>query len=191
MRRTSSRRASSTRSASQSLRRESRPPHLAQSHRRQLRARPSAGAAPPSRRLSATTVVRDHRYRRIRFSRSRTPGRERGLAPAGGGGDGRDEPARARDVRAAALRRTIDRRNRRGGRHREQRGQAAHLPRRAEAAPGARRAGGQPVNHLTDDELVLHYYDEDGADLVKVERHLETCVDCAGRTKGWRGRSAP
>jgi hypothetical protein len=35
------------------------------------------------------------------------------------------------------------------------------------------------VSHLTDDELVLHYYDEDGPDIVRVERHLETCVDCA------------
>jgi len=35
------------------------------------------------------------------------------------------------------------------------------------------------VSHLTDDELVLHFYDEDGADIVRVERHLETCVDCA------------
>jgi hypothetical protein len=36
------------------------------------------------------------------------------------------------------------------------------------------------VTHLTDDELVLHYYDEDGPDIVRVERHLEVCVDCAG-----------
>ena len=35
------------------------------------------------------------------------------------------------------------------------------------------------MSHLTDDELVLHYYDEDGADIVRVERHLESCVDCA------------
>jgi hypothetical protein len=40
------------------------------------------------------------------------------------------------------------------------------------------------VNHLTDDELVLHYYDEDGPDLVKAERHLETCVDCARAYEG-------
>ena len=35
------------------------------------------------------------------------------------------------------------------------------------------------MSHLTDDELVLHFYDEDGADIIRVERHLETCVDCA------------
>ena len=32
------------------------------------------------------------------------------------------------------------------------------------------------MSHLTDDELVLHFYDEDGPDIVRVERHLETCV---------------
>jgi hypothetical protein len=40
------------------------------------------------------------------------------------------------------------------------------------------------VSHLTDDELVLHYYDEDGPDIVRVERHLETCVDCARAYEG-------
>jgi hypothetical protein len=40
------------------------------------------------------------------------------------------------------------------------------------------------VTHLTDDELVLHYYDEDGPDLVRAERHLNTCVDCARAYEG-------
>ena len=40
------------------------------------------------------------------------------------------------------------------------------------------------MNHLTDDELVLHFYDEDGPDLVRAERHLETCVDCARAYEG-------
>ena len=40
------------------------------------------------------------------------------------------------------------------------------------------------MSHLTDDELVLHFYDEDGADIVRVERHLETCVDCAHTYEG-------
>ena len=40
------------------------------------------------------------------------------------------------------------------------------------------------MNHLTDDELVLHYYDEDGLDLVRAERHLDTCVDCARAYEG-------
>ena len=40
------------------------------------------------------------------------------------------------------------------------------------------------MNHLTEDELVLHYYDEDGPELVRAERHLETCVDCARAYEG-------
>ena len=40
------------------------------------------------------------------------------------------------------------------------------------------------MSHLTDDDLVLHFYGEDGADIVRVERHLETCVDCARTYEG-------
>lgn len=36
------------------------------------------------------------------------------------------------------------------------------------------------MSHLTDDDLVLHYYGEDGSRLVAAERHLRTCVQCAG-----------
>jgi succinate dehydrogenase/fumarate reductase cytochrome b subunit len=36
-----------------------------------------------------------------------------------------------------------------------------------------------PVTHLTNDELVLHYYGEDGSDLVTSERHLRVCAQCA------------
>src|SRR4029453_3606220 len=36
-----------------------------------------------------------------------------------------------------------------------------------------------PVNHLSDDELVLHYYGEDGPHIVAVERHLRACAQCA------------
>jgi succinate dehydrogenase/fumarate reductase cytochrome b subunit len=35
------------------------------------------------------------------------------------------------------------------------------------------------VNHLDDDELVLHYYGEDGSRVVAVERHLRSCWQCA------------
>jgi succinate dehydrogenase/fumarate reductase cytochrome b subunit len=35
------------------------------------------------------------------------------------------------------------------------------------------------VSHLRDDDLVLHYYGEDGPRLVEVERHLQTCPECA------------
>jgi hypothetical protein len=34
------------------------------------------------------------------------------------------------------------------------------------------------VTHLTDDELVLHYYGEDGYDIAGAERHLRTCAQC-------------
>jgi succinate dehydrogenase/fumarate reductase cytochrome b subunit len=35
------------------------------------------------------------------------------------------------------------------------------------------------VSHLRDDDLVLHYYGEDGADAVATGRHLRTCTPCA------------
>jgi succinate dehydrogenase/fumarate reductase cytochrome b subunit len=35
------------------------------------------------------------------------------------------------------------------------------------------------VNHLSDDELVLHYYGENGPHIVAVERHLRACAQCA------------
>lgn len=36
------------------------------------------------------------------------------------------------------------------------------------------------MTHLSDDELVLHYYREDGPRIVAVERHLRSCARCAG-----------
>jgi hypothetical protein len=35
------------------------------------------------------------------------------------------------------------------------------------------------VSHLTDDDLVLHYYGEDGPRLLAAERHLQSCPQCA------------
>jgi succinate dehydrogenase/fumarate reductase cytochrome b subunit len=35
------------------------------------------------------------------------------------------------------------------------------------------------VTHLSEDDLVLHYYREDGLDIVAAERHLRTCAQCA------------
>jgi len=35
------------------------------------------------------------------------------------------------------------------------------------------------VSHLSDDELVLHYYGEDGPEIVGIERHLRSCDQCA------------
>ena len=34
------------------------------------------------------------------------------------------------------------------------------------------------MSHLSDDELVLHYYAEDGPEIVSVERHLRSCDQC-------------
>ena len=36
------------------------------------------------------------------------------------------------------------------------------------------------MNHLGDDELVLHYYGEDGPRIVAAESHLRSCAQCAG-----------
>ena len=35
------------------------------------------------------------------------------------------------------------------------------------------------MSHLSDDDLVLHYYGEDGARMVAVERHLRSCAQCS------------
>ncbi|HVZ22819.1 MAG TPA: hypothetical protein VG871_17220 [Vicinamibacterales bacterium] len=35
------------------------------------------------------------------------------------------------------------------------------------------------MSHLSDDDLVLHYYGEDGAEAVVAERHLQSCGRCA------------
>jgi succinate dehydrogenase/fumarate reductase cytochrome b subunit len=35
------------------------------------------------------------------------------------------------------------------------------------------------VRHLSDDVLILHYYREDGPQVVAVEQHLRTCAQCA------------
>ena len=35
------------------------------------------------------------------------------------------------------------------------------------------------MSHLTDDDLVLHYYGEDGRRTLVVERHLQSCAPCA------------
>jgi hypothetical protein len=37
----------------------------------------------------------------------------------------------------------------------------------------------QPVRHPSDDDLVLHYYGEDGPEMAIVERHLQSCPPCA------------
>jgi hypothetical protein len=37
----------------------------------------------------------------------------------------------------------------------------------------------RPVSHLSDDDLVLHYYGENGAEALPAERHLHSCARCA------------
>jgi succinate dehydrogenase/fumarate reductase cytochrome b subunit len=34
------------------------------------------------------------------------------------------------------------------------------------------------VKHLNEDDLILHYYAEDGPEMVAVERHLQSCAQC-------------
>jgi len=34
------------------------------------------------------------------------------------------------------------------------------------------------VRHLNEDDLILHYYGEDGPEMVAVERHLQSCAQC-------------
>jgi hypothetical protein len=40
------------------------------------------------------------------------------------------------------------------------------------------------VSHLSDDDLVLHYYGEDGSRIVAVERHLRSCAQCTRAYEG-------
>src|SRR5215831_53962 len=133
---------------------------------------PAAGRARPASNLGR------RRHRRFRLARSRTPSRQRRLPPPRKGGHGGDEPARARDVRLAAFRRTVDRRNRPDRGHRQQRRQAAHIPCGPKAAPRTQASLERSVSHLNDDDLVLHYYGEDGPEIVAVERHLQSCAQC-------------
>ena len=77
------------------------------------------------------------------------------------GGARRAVAARAHGLRAPPLRGRADRGDRALPRRRRQRRQTDRLPRRAQAARGARAPEGEPpMNHPTEDELVLHYYGE-------------------------------
>src|SRR4051794_7848103 len=58
------------------------------------------------------------------------------------------------------------------------RGQAQRFSRRAEIAAGSRAAGEcSKMNHLTEEQLILHYYGEEGETLA-AEQHLEACCEC-------------
>src|SRR5208337_3616569 len=60
------------------------------------------------------------------------------------------------------------------------RGQTQHIPRRAEIAAGAGARGESREmnhNHLSEEELILHYYGEEG-ERPDAERRLEECAEC-------------
>src|SRR5205807_3598639 len=60
------------------------------------------------------------------------------------------------------------------------RGQAQRISRRAEIAAGAGACSEcGKMNHLTEEELILHYYGEEG-DTLAAEQHLEGCGECRG-----------
>src|SRR5262245_18673978 len=151
---------------------------MAQPNPREQRAGSPAWPSPAAGRARPAPNLGRRRHRRFRLARSRTPGRQFRLPPPRKGGHGGDEPARARDVRLAAFRRTVDRRNRPDRGHRQQCRQAAHIPCGPKAAPRAQASLERSVRHLNDDDLVLHFYGEDGPEMVAVERHLESCAQC-------------
>src|SRR3954463_6924992 len=57
------------------------------------------------------------------------------------------------------------------------RGQAQRFSSRAEIAAGSRAPGECAMTHLNEEELVLHYYGEEGETLA-AEQHLEGCGEC-------------
>src|SRR5579872_6168977 len=65
-------------------------------------------------------------------------------------------------------------------------GQTQRVSRGAEveAGAGARSECGQ-MNHLSEEQLILHYYGEEGdpetrRDALAAEQHLDECVECRG-----------
>src|SRR6185437_11642439 len=89
-----------------------------------------------------------------------------------------------RRVRAAPLRRAVDRGHQPRARPQGERGETQHLPRGAENAARARAVCRKPAMtptnlHLNDDDLVLHYYGEmPSAEEARAESHLTACDDC-------------
>src|SRR5579883_2252937 len=57
--------------------------------------------------------------------------------------------------------------------------QTQRLPGRAKTPPRPRaRRRSCPMNHLTEEELILHYYGEAEGQSLAAESHLEACSDC-------------
>src|SRR5262249_61513522 len=97
--------------------------------------------------------------------------------------DGRPHTHGTRRVRAAALRGAVDRGHQPRAESKSERGEAQYLPRRAKNAARAGTVRREPIMnlHLTDDDLVLHYYGEmERADEARAESHLEACHACRG-----------
>src|SRR6185295_9353184 len=107
-------------------------------------------------------------------------GAERGDRAAGADGARRAEPARARRVHAAALRRALDRRDQCDARVGNQCSQAQCVSRSEEAARRARAAAepGIVTHHFSEDDLTLYYYGE-GRRRADIEGHLGACTACA------------
>src|SRR5207247_1304188 len=115
-----------------------------------------------------------------------THGAERRDRTARAGGAPRPEPAGARGLHAAALRRPFNRRNRRGARVGNQCSQAQCVSCGEEAARRARAAAepGIVTNHFNEDDLTLYYYGEGayrvdrvgrGSPRRRVDQPLERC----------------
>src|SRR4029450_13601092 len=97
----------------------------------------------------------------VLVTRSRTSCRECRLASPRIGGHEHHESSRACDVHAPAFRGMFHQRNCADPWHRTQFRQATHIPGGSEDPACARASLEWQVNHLSDDELVLHYYGEE------------------------------
>src|SRR5262249_7799336 len=121
------------------------------------------------------------------------PAGDAGRGRAGTGADGaerrdpaasaararRAQPAGARGVHAAPLRRPIDRGNLVGAGLGNECSEAQRVPRGEEAARGAGTAEESGiVRHYSEDDLTLYYYGE-GRKRADIEVHLEGCAACA------------
>src|SRR5205807_10329528 len=94
-------------------------------------------------------------------------------------GHGAADGQRAHRVRASPLRGDAGRRDRQNARDPGQRGEAHDFPGRSQAAriPGA-LCEVETMQHLNEEQLVLHRYHDDGVDAVAAGQHLDACADC-------------
>src|SRR5262249_20009782 len=153
--------------------------HLAVSNRRELLGGSDAIETGPARSGAGCQPRRHAGDAGGRRARTRAHGAERrdpAARPAGAAGA---QPARARRVHAAALRRPVDRRDFCGARTRHERCQAQRVSGGEEAAHRTRTAAESGiVTHYSEDDLTLYYYGE-GRRRADIERHLDSCAACA------------